>query len=115
MRAKQKSRVKSNPQKKFQEAIREERMLINKFLNEKGNYKVGTNKMYLSNIEKYDISYTDYVRKKTNASIEKEVQARKIDKDGNKISRFQDFILNEIKFSNENKDKLSNFFKNVRG
>jgi hypothetical protein len=49
------------------------------------------------------MTYTDYLRKKTKTAIDYEIYQKKIKKKTNNMEKFQDFILEESKFSNDSK------------
>jgi len=69
----------------------------------------------LSNADKYLMNFTDYVRKKTKSAIENDIYDKKVRQKTGEMEKFQDFILEEVKFSADHKQKLSHFFKQIRG
>lgn len=69
----------------------------------------------LNNRDKYLMNFLDYAKKKTRAAIESDVYEKEIKKKETKMEKFQDFILEEVKFSADHKEKLSHFFKQIRG
>lgn len=60
------------------------------------------------------MDYLTYQKKKSLKEIEKDVYERKIRKKTKELEKFQDFILEEVKFSSDHKQKLSKFFNQIR-
>lgn len=50
--------------------------------------------------DKYLMEFSAYQKKKTQVEIDKEVYEKKIRKKTKPLEQFQDFILEEVKFSN---------------
>lgn len=69
----------------------------------------------LTNKEIYMMDFSHYLKKKTKLEIEKDVYERRVKQKTKPLEKFQDFILDEVKFSNDHKEKLSHFFKGIRG
>lgn len=61
------------------------------------------------------MNFIDYAKKKTKSAIENDIYESKIKTKKSPIEKFQDFILQEVKFSVDHKEKLSHFFKQIRG
>lgn len=53
----------------------------------------------LSNLDKYSMSFTNYMRQKTYKNIEKAIYNDRIRQKQTYVEKFQDFILTEFKFS----------------
>ena len=60
------------------------------------------------------MDYSTYMKKKRLVDIEKDIYENKIRKKTKEIEKFQDFILDEVKFSSDHRQKLSRFFNQIR-
>jgi hypothetical protein len=67
----------------------------------------------LSNLDKYSMSFTNYMRQKTYKNIEKTIYNDRIRQKQTYVEKFQDFILTEFKFSQEARRRLEKIFRNI--
>lgn len=57
----------------------------------------------LSDREKYEMKFTDYLYKKTKAAIQEDIYEKKIKQKTTRMQKFQDFILDEVSFHADHK------------
>ena len=67
----------------------------------------------LTNFDKYNMSFVNYMRQKTHNNIEKSIYNEKVRKKETYVEKFQKFILEEFKFSEEAKRRLEKIFKAI--
>lgn len=59
------------------------------------------------------MSFVNYVKKKTSSNIEKAIFHEKLRPKESYVEKFQNFILSELKFSEEAKRRLEKVFKGI--
>lgn len=67
----------------------------------------------MTNFDKYNMSFVNYMRQKTHTNIEKSIYNEKVRKKETYVEKFQKFILTEFKFSDEAKRRLEKIFKSI--
>lgn len=97
-----KVRTRSEINRKNKEIIENEKKLIIKLIKKSQSVEINTERKWdeLTSKEKYLMNFSHYLKKKTQAEIDKDIYEKKIKKKTKPLEKFQDFILEEVKFSN---------------